>query len=129
MKIRERYQVNKDASVGDECLCPSCDTRFIKDNYQQAFCKTKRKTKCKDGYWNKVTPNKRNNKTRISPASARWLKDKREELKTTYHIQVDGGINQETAKLAIESGANILVAGSYVFNHSLYVQAVEELRS
>ena len=31
-------------------------------------------------------------------------------------IQVDGGINDETAKLVIEAGANILVAGSYVFS-------------
>ena len=31
-------------------------------------------------------------------------------------IQVDGGINNETAKLVIEAGANILVAGSYVFS-------------
>ena len=30
-------------------------------------------------------------------------------------IQVDGGINNETAKLVKEAGANILVAGSYVF--------------
>ena len=30
-------------------------------------------------------------------------------------IQVDGGINSETAKLAAEAGANVLVAGSAVF--------------
>ena len=31
------------------------------------------------------------------------------------HIEVDGGINQQTARFAVQAGANILVAGSYVF--------------
>lgn len=30
-------------------------------------------------------------------------------------IQVDGGVNAETAELCTEAGANVLVAGSYVF--------------
>lgn len=72
MKIRERYKLNKEAKVGTECTCPSCNTKFIKTNYQQAFCKSKVGTKCKDKYWNLVTPNKRNNTTRISPANARY---------------------------------------------------------
>src|SRR3989344_1066839 len=31
-------------------------------------------------------------------------------------IEVDGGINPETAKQCIEAGASILVSGSYIFN-------------
>lgn len=31
-------------------------------------------------------------------------------------IEVDGGINDKTAKLAVEAGANILVSGSFVLN-------------
>ncbi len=31
-------------------------------------------------------------------------------------IEVDGGVNEETAKLCIEAGANVLVAGSAVYN-------------
>jgi ribulose-phosphate 3-epimerase len=31
------------------------------------------------------------------------------------HLEVDGGINADTAKLCIEAGANVLVAGSAVF--------------
>ncbi|RBP36155.1 ribulose-phosphate 3-epimerase [Garciella nitratireducens] len=31
-------------------------------------------------------------------------------------LQVDGGINEITAKECIQAGANILVAGSYIFN-------------
>ena len=31
------------------------------------------------------------------------------------HLEVDGGVNAETAKLCIEAGADALVAGSAVF--------------
>lgn len=41
-------------------------------------------------------------------------------------IQVDGGINNETAKLVIEAGANILVAGSYIFSGN-YSEKVNSL--
>jgi ribulose-phosphate 3-epimerase len=34
----------------------------------------------------------------------------------SIEIEVDGGVNEETAKLCIEAGANVLVAGSAVFN-------------
>ena len=34
-------------------------------------------------------------------------------------IQVDGGINDETMETAMKAGANLLVAGSYVFNGDL----------
>jgi ribulose-phosphate 3-epimerase len=44
------------------------------------------------------------------------LKKIREEKKLNYLIEVDGGINSETARLCWESGADILVAGSAVFN-------------
>ena len=47
---------------------------FVKTNYQQAFCKNHGGTKCKDTYWNKVTPNKRNNTTRISPANDAYMR-------------------------------------------------------
>lgn len=72
-KINKSYELSKKAKVGDTCICPSCKATFIKDNYQQAFCKTNSGTKCKDYYWNNVTPNKRNNTTRISPANAAWI--------------------------------------------------------
>ncbi|MFI3254366.1 MAG: ribulose-phosphate 3-epimerase [Eubacteriales bacterium] len=44
-------------------------------------------------------------------------------------IQVDGGINLETAPLVKEAGAEILVAGSAVFGASHPNTAVEELRN
>lgn len=72
MKIEERYKLNKDSKVGENLICPSCGSDFKKDNYQQAFCKTKAKTKCKDKYWNTVDPSKKNNTTRLSPANKAW---------------------------------------------------------
>ena len=34
-------------------------------------------------------------------------------------VQVDGGINDETMETVLTAGANLLVAGSYVFNGDL----------
>ena len=44
-------------------------------------------------------------------------------------IQVDGGINLKTAPLAARAGANILVAGSAVFNAQDMTKAVAELKA
>jgi ribulose-phosphate 3-epimerase len=52
----------------------------------------------------------------------------REAHQATFHIEVDGGINAETAKLSINSGANILVAGTSIFRAEDYAKAIHELR-
>lgn len=86
-KIKAKYESNKKAKVGEKCICPSCGAEFIKTNYQQVFCKTRTGTRCKDKYWNTVTPEKRCNTTRISPASARWTQqqiDNRERRESDY---------------------------------------------
>lgn len=44
-------------------------------------------------------------------------------------IEVDGGINPETAKLAVEKGANVLVAGNAVFKQADFKVAMEALRN
>jgi ribulose-phosphate 3-epimerase len=52
-------------------------------------------------------------------------------LRKTYpkmDIMVDGGINAETAKQCIQAGANILVAGNYVYSSKNYKKAIESLR-
>ena len=78
MKVSKAiYIKTKSAKVGDVCVCPSCGNTFIKKTYQQTFCKSKPKTICKDKYWNTVIPTKRNNRTRISLASARWLETRK----------------------------------------------------
>jgi ribulose-phosphate 3-epimerase len=43
-------------------------------------------------------------------------------------IQVDGGINAETARRVVEAGATVLVAGSYVFGSKDYAAAIRSLR-
>jgi hypothetical protein len=73
MNRKAQYKANKAAKVGDSCKCPSCNTVFTKTQHQQAFCKSKTGTVCKDAYWNMVTPTKRNNTTRISPASRAFM--------------------------------------------------------
>ena len=42
-------------------------------------------------------------------------------------ISVDGGINDETAKLVKEAGAEILVAGSYIFKSKNRKKAIQSL--
>ena len=34
-------------------------------------------------------------------------------------IEVDGGINADTAKLVLDAGVDVLVAGSYIFKHNI----------
>ena len=43
-------------------------------------------------------------------------------------IQVDGGINDRTARLVVEAGADVLVAGNYVFKADSYHAAIDSLR-
>jgi len=49
-------------------------------------------------------------------------------LNGKINIEVDGGINAETAKLSIENGANVLVAGTSIFHSNDYAKAIRELR-
>ena len=44
-------------------------------------------------------------------------------------IQVDGGINDQTAKICRELGANSLVAGSYIFKSTDMEDAIESLKN
>ncbi|MCK4851905.1 MAG: ribulose-phosphate 3-epimerase [Candidatus Omnitrophica bacterium] len=44
------------------------------------------------------------------------------------HIQVDGGINRESAVKAVRAGASVLVAGTAVFGQEDYSRAIAELR-
>lgn len=44
------------------------------------------------------------------------LRAVRDELGYDFDIQVDGGINDETVVAAYEAGANVFVAGSYVYD-------------
>lgn len=48
--------------------------------------------------------------------------------KEGQYLQVDGGINSETAKICTDKGVNSLVAGSYVFNSDDLKARIDSLR-
>lgn len=47
---------------------------------------------------------------------------------TEIIVLVDGGVNKATSKSVIESGADILVAGTALFKHKGFAEAVRDLR-
>ena len=59
------------------------------------------------------------------------LKKIKDEKKFNYDIEIDGGINFENSKLAINAGANILVSGTTIFksNDGDIKKNIELLRS
>lgn len=58
----------------------------------------------------------------------RQLADLRQKQAYSYLIEVDGGVNDKTAADCLAAGADILVAGSYVFGHSNPAQAIQTLK-
>ena len=56
------------------------------------------------------------------------LRHTAEENDISLDIEVDGGINAETALLVRQAGANILVAGSAVYGAADIKKAIEEIR-
>lgn len=54
-----------------------------------------------------------------------WLREHYPNL----DIQIDGGINAETGKLAREAGANVLVSGSYILKSDDPEKAAESLKT
>lgn len=58
----------------------------------------------------------------------RQVKDLALSRNLNLEIEVDGGVNEETAKLCVEAGANVLVAGSAVYNQKDRGQAISVLK-
>ena len=58
------------------------------------------------------------------------LYDLRKNKNYTYNISVDGGINDETAKICIDNGVDILAVGSYIFSEGeqQYKKLIKSLR-
>ncbi|HLR80251.1 MAG TPA: ribulose-phosphate 3-epimerase [Bacillota bacterium] len=54
---------------------------------------------------------------------AQW----RKELGLSFEIEVDGGVNVETAKRCVDAGADVLVAGSAIFNEEDRKQAIQNI--
>ncbi|MBL1226821.1 ribulose-phosphate 3-epimerase [Enterococcus sp. BWR-S5] len=57
------------------------------------------------------------------------LKTLREEKGYTYEIEVDGGIVPETAAKCKEAGADVFVAGSYIYNSEDPKERIDALRA
>ncbi|MDC1047266.1 ribulose-phosphate 3-epimerase [Alphaproteobacteria bacterium] len=58
------------------------------------------------------------------------LKKIKDQKKLHYEIEIDGGINNKTALVCKKNGANVLVAGSYIFsdNKENYKTKIDSLR-
>ncbi len=52
-----------------------------------------------------------------------------DDQKLELDIQVDGGINNETAKECIKAGANLLVSGSYLFKFEDLSHGISQIKS
>lgn len=51
------------------------------------------------------------------------------EKNLDVEIEIDGGVNPETAKLCVEAGANVLVAGSAIYNQKDRAEAIQAIRN
>lgn len=58
----------------------------------------------------------------------RKVKEMAEQKGLSLEIEIDGGVNPETARQCMEAGATVLVAGSAVYNQEDYKQAISQLR-
>jgi len=56
------------------------------------------------------------------------IANKISKLGRKIDLEIDGGINQETAKQVIDCGANVLVAGSFIFGNKNYSENIQKLR-
>lgn len=52
-----------------------------------------------------------------------------DEVGSKCLIEIDGGVNEETAPKLLQSGADVLVAGNYVFSSSNPVQIISSLKN
>jgi len=56
------------------------------------------------------------------------LAKRRQELGTSFVIQVDGGVSDKNAQELYKAGADNLVAGSYIFKSNNYSEKINSLR-
>lgn len=60
-----------------------------------------------------------------------WTLEKIKALREKWpngNIEVDGGINPKTAKLAIDAGANMICSGTYIFENKNPKKAIDEIK-
>lgn len=68
------------------------------------------------------------NKLNIRAGGVTATKETKDKL-PPFDIQVDGGINEETAKLCVDAGANVIVAGTYIFKFPNLADGVKKLKN
>ncbi|MDQ1003772.1 ribulose-phosphate 3-epimerase [Neobacillus niacini] len=56
------------------------------------------------------------------------VKEMADSIGKELEIEIDGGVNPETAKLCVEAGANVLVAGSAIYDQEDYAAAISLIR-
>lgn len=59
----------------------------------------------------------------------RRLKKMIEEKGSNALIQIDGGVNDKTAPLLVEAGADVLVSGSYIFKAADPIKTIHDLKN
>lgn len=52
----------------------------------------------------------------------------RKEERLSFEIEIDGGVNTDTARICTEAGADVLVAGSAIFKQSDRKKAIDQIR-
>ena len=57
------------------------------------------------------------------------LRDLRNKTNNNFLIEIDGGVNLQNAPKLLSSGADVLVAGSFVFKSKNPTQTISELKS
>lgn len=57
------------------------------------------------------------------------LREMLDGVNSAAYLQVDGGINLSTGRQVVAAGANVLVAGSYVFESADINQAIQDLKN
>lgn len=57
------------------------------------------------------------------------LKELIDSANSSALIEIDGGVNQDNAPKLLESGADVLVAGSFVFNSSDPIDTIAQLKN
>lgn len=57
-----------------------------------------------------------------------YTREMSHQLKLPLDIQVDGGIDDKTAPLCVKAGANVLVAGTYIYKTPNMANAITKLR-
>ena len=62
------------------------------------------------------------------PEMMEKLKQAQGKTRAGFHLEVDGGITAETAKLCRENGADVLVAGTSIFREQDYKVAISAIR-